>query len=38
MAARSPLKQCRLLEEAESDVAAGDRGIGVKALGRRLGR
>jgi hypothetical protein len=30
--------KCRLLEEAESDVAAGNRGIGVKALRKRLGR
>jgi hypothetical protein len=28
----------RLLDEAEADVAAGDRGIGVKALRKQLGR
>ena len=35
---RSRLELYRLLDEAESDVRAGDRGVGLKALRKRLGR
>jgi prevent-host-death family protein len=35
---QAQLELYRLLDEAESDVAAGDRGISVKALRKRLGR
>ncbi len=32
------LELYRLLDEAEADVAAGDRGVGVRAMRKRLGR
>ena len=35
---RAQLELYRLLDEAEADVAAGDRGIGVKALRKQLRR
>ena len=35
---RAQLELYRLLDEAEADVAGGDRGIGVKALRKQLGR
>ncbi len=35
---RASLELYRLLDEAEADVAAGDRGISVAALRKRLGR
>ena len=35
---RAQLDLYRLLDEAEADVTAGDRGIGVKALRKQLGR
>ena len=35
---RAQLGLYRMLDEAEVDVAAGDRGIGIKAVRRQLGR
>ncbi len=35
---RAQLELYRLLDEAEADVAAGDRGIGMRALRKQLGR
>jgi prevent-host-death family protein len=35
---QAQLELYQLLEEAESDVQAGDRGIGIKALRKRLKR
>jgi prevent-host-death family protein len=32
------LELYRLLDEAEADVAAGDRGVGVRAMRKRLGQ